>query len=216
MNKITFKTEWRSLLILLITIALSLWAYPQLPLKVASHWDFQGQVNGWSSRNFHAIFFPALLIIMYIFFLLMPYFDPKKENYKKFAKIYILIKDSVLFVLFGVFAAATFSNLGYPINIGAVACGLIGLLLIVLGANFKGLKQNWFVGIRTPWAISSENVWDKTHRFGGKVFIIWGFLLILVPWLNAILAMIILIGGVLFTTVGISLYSYLVYRQEKK
>jgi len=216
MDKLTFKKEWRAWLLIILTIIISIWAYPQLPAIVASHWDFQGQVNGWTSRTVHSILFPSLLAIIYFGFVFMPYIDPKKERYAEFANTYRLLRDAIIFLLFGVFVAATFANLGYNVNIGVVAATLIGFLFITIGNYFGKLKRNWFVGIRTPWSLSSENVWNKTHRFGGRVFIIWGALLILTPWLPYKGAMIILFSGLAMVVVGVYLYSYLAFRAEQK
>lgn len=214
--KYSFKTELWPLLILLITIGFSLWTYPQLPDQVVSHWNFYGQADGWSSREFHSLFFPILLIVMYTLFSVLPKFDPNSERYTEFAGTYINIRNLILSVLFIVFIAATLSNLGYAINIGATISGTVGLLMIVLGSYFKKLKRNWFVGIRTPWTISSENVWNKTHLLGGRLFMIWGACLILAPWLSPAFAFSILFGGIIVLIFWIFIYSYILYRNEKK
>jgi uncharacterized membrane protein len=214
--KYSLKTEIWPLLILLLTVVLSIWAYPQLPSRVVSHWDFYGQANGWCSREFHAIFFPALLLAMYALFSLMPKFDPRGERYQEFSGVYLIMRNLILLVLAIVFAAATFSNLGYAINIGVTVAGTIGLMMIILGNYFGKLKRNFFVGIRTPWTLSSENVWNKTHRLGGRLFMIWGLALILAPWLAPTVALIILLGGSVLIVVWVFVYSYLLYRREKK
>lgn len=216
MEKITLKTEYRAVLILLATIGLSLWAYPQLPLRVASHWGFNGEVNGWMSRDFHSILFPALMIVMYLMFLVIPYFDPKKERYLEFAKVYRLMRDAILFMLLGVYATASFYNLNYDINVGVIVATLLGILMIILGNYFGKLKRNWFIGLRSPWALSSENVWNKTHRLGGRLFMIWGILIIIAPWLNFQAAMAILLGGIALIIISVNVYAYQLYRQEKK
>lgn len=216
MQKMTLKTEWRALLIIIATIALSYWAYPQLPATVASHWDFQGQVNGWMSKNFHSIFFPVLLIVMYISFLIMPYIDPKKERYAEFANVYRLLRDAILFVLFGVFTVATFYNLNYSLNVGAIVAILLGALMIVMGNYLGKIKRNWFMGIRTPWSLSSENVWNKTHRLGGRLFMLWGIGIAIAPWVDFRIAMAILFIGLAAIVIGVTLYSFILYRQEKK
>lgn len=213
--KFTTQTEIWPLLIIVITIGLSYWAYPQLPSQVVSHWGFDGAPNGWSSREFHAIFFPVLLIAMYALFSLMPKFDPKSDRYQDFASVYLIIRNLILSVLFITFAAATFSNLGYAINIGGVVAGTIGLMMIILGNYFGKLKRNWFIGIRTPWTLSSENVWNKTHRLGGRLFVIWGLVLIAAPWLNPLVAFIILFGGIVILMSWVTIYSYLLFKKEK-
>lgn len=216
MNKLTLKTEWRALLLIVFAIGLSIWAYPQLPASVASHWNFQGEVDGWSSRTFHAIFFPALLIGMYVMFIALPYLDPKKERYGEFIDVYRLIRDAIIFIMTAVFTVATFYNLGYDLNVGVIIPSLIGLMFVVMGNSFGKLKRNWFVGIKTPWTLSSENNWNKTHRFGGRVFMIFGLMLILSPWLSFQWGMPVMLGGVIALTVGVYLYSYILYRKEKK
>jgi len=109
-----------------------------------------------------------------------------------------------------------FSGLGYNISVSLWMPVLIGLLFIVMGNYLSKIKPNWFMGIRTPWTLSSEEVWNKTHRFGGKIFILGGLLMILEPLLPTnfqlavfIITMVIILAG----TVGYSLIAYL---QEKK
>jgi len=211
----SLKTEIWPVLMVLAAIGLSLWAYPQLPEQVVSHWGFNGEANGWSSREFHAIFFPALLAVMYALFSILPKFDPNSERYKEFAGAYLAIRNLIMAVLLVIFGAATFSNLGYAINIGAVVTGTIGIMMIVLGSYFEKLKRNWFVGIRTPWTLSSENVWNKTHRLGGILFMFWGFALILIPWLMPNIALPVLSGSMLIIVLWIVVYSYILYRDEK-
>jgi len=212
----SFKTEVFPFLILLSTVILSFWAYPKLPDLVVSHWDFAGHANGWSSREFHVIFSPALLFAMYTLFSIMPKFDPHASRYQEFASAYRSIRNFILLIFFVIFAAATFSNLGYAVNIGVTVAGLVGLLMIILGCYFRKLKQNFFIGIRTPWTLSSENVWNKTHRLGSYLFIIWGACLMLSPWLTTRFAFIILFGGLVSVLACLMIYSYLLYKKEQE
>lgn len=213
--KFSWQTEIWPLLILVAVVGLSIWAYPQLPTRVVSHWDFNGQANGWMSREFHSIMFPVLLAFMYALLSLMPKFDPRGERYAEFAKVYLTMRTMIMLMLAVTLGAATFSNLGYHINIGATVCGAIGILMIVLGNYFGKLKSNYFIGIRTSWTLSSENVWNKTHRLGAKLFVIWGLALIAAPWLKPTVAMGILFGGILIIIVWTSVYSYLLFNKEK-
>lgn len=214
--KYSLKTEIWPLIIILAAIILSIWAYPQLPNVVVSHWNFVGQANGWMSRELHSILFPAILIFMYVLFSFMPKLDPRGERYGEFANAYLIMRNAILLVFFVVYAAATFSNLGYAINIGGTVAGVIGLLMIVLGNYFGKIKRNYFVGIRTPWTLSSDNVWNKTHRLGGRLFIIWGLGLIIAPWLAPMIAFTILFGGIVVVIAWVTIYSYLVFKREKE
>ncbi|HZJ40732.1 MAG TPA: SdpI family protein [Candidatus Saccharimonadales bacterium] len=214
--KYSLNTEIWPLLIIAAVIALSIWSYPQLPLKVISHWDFNGQANGWMSREFNALMFPAIVIFIYGLLSLMPKFDPRSERYAEFANVYLTLRTMIMLVLAVTFGAATLANLGYPINIGATVSAAIGLLMIVMGNYMGKLKSNFFIGIRTSWTLSSENVWNKTHRLGAKLFVIWGVLLIAAPWLKSQIAMGILFGGIVAIVIGTSVYSYILFAKEQK
>ncbi len=207
------KTETWPIMVILISIITSIFTYPFLPTTVASHWNIQGQVDGWISRNFHVIFFPTLLLGIYLLMNFIPRLDPRKERYQEFTSVYLLIRNLIISTLLIVFLAATIYNLGYNINIGAITAGTIGVLMIIMGNYFGKLKRNWFIGIRTPWTLSSENSWNKTHRFSGKVFIIWGLLLMIIPWLSPDYALI-TIGSLLIAIPVIFIYSYIVYKKD--
>jgi uncharacterized membrane protein len=212
----SLKTEVWPVLLVAAAIGLSLWAYPQLPSQVVSHWGFNGEANGWSSREFHVIFFPALLIAMYALFGVLPKFDPNKERYQEFSSAYLAIRNLILSVLFIIFTAATFYNLGYAINISVIVSSTIGLLMIGLGSYFKELKRNWFMGIRTPWTLSSENVWNKTHLLGGRLFMLWGLGLVLTPLFPPIFAFPIIFFGIIIIVAWVFIYSYILFRKEKE
>lgn len=214
--KYSIKTEILPFIILFATVALSFWAYPLLPDLVVSHWNFAGQADGWSSREFHTLLFPGILFAMYLMFSLMPKFDPHAERYSEFAGAYLMMRNFILLIFFVIFAAATFSNLGYAINIGATVAGAVGVLMIFLGNYFGKLKRNYFIGIKTPWTLASENVWNKTHRLGSRLFIVWGIGLMLAPWLASQVAFVILFGGLIVMLTWLSVYSYWLYKKEAR
>ncbi|MBU1038955.1 SdpI family protein [Patescibacteria group bacterium] len=214
--KLSVKSEIWPLLMIAITIGISYYFYPSLPETVASHWDFRGQVDGWTSKQIHSLLLPGIMAGIYILFLILPYFDPKKERYQEFAKVYHIFKSLIITTFLIVYLATTLYNVGYDLNIGLIIASTIGLLMIIIGNYMGKIKKNWFVGIRTPWTLSNENVWNKTHRVGGWMFIIFGLVIILAPNLPANLALYVFISGALLTTLGTFAYSYFAWRQEKK
>jgi uncharacterized membrane protein len=119
-------------------------------------------------------------------------------------------------VMFIIFASSTLVNLGYRLNISLITSFTIGIMMIVMGAYMKNIKQNWFMGIRTPWTLSNETVWNKTHLFGGKLFMGFGVSLMIITWLPARIALILFIIGIGSVTLGSFLYSYLIYKKELK
>lgn len=214
--KPTIKSEIVPIGLIVISIALSFYFYANWPQTVVSHWNFYGQPDGYSSKTFMAFFFPVLLAMIYALFLVMPYFDPQKDRYQEFAKPYNIFKNLIILILFIVYLLSGIYNLGYNINIGYSISLIIGLMMIIMGNYMSKIKYNWFMGIRTPWTMSSENVWNKTHRVGSWFFIIFGFLIIITPYLPVALATIAFVSGVVLVVFGTTIYSYLIYRQEKK
>lgn len=214
--KYSFKTEIWPVSLLFLSLVVAFWAYTQLPEQVITHWNFAGEADGWSSRLFHSLFFPGLIIFIYLLLTLMPKFDPMSERYQEFSKAYLVMRNLILSVMFIIFAAATLVNLGYNLNIGIIVTTVIGLLMIILGFYFRKIKRNFFVGIRTSWTISSEKVWDKTHHLGSYLFVIWGILLVFTPYLNSKTAIFVLLGGAIFVVFTLFVYSYWLYSKEKK
>ena len=198
-------------------MAIGAWYFYQvLPEVVPSHWGFDGKVNGYSSRLVASIAIPLMSLGMYLLFLLIPYFDPKKTQYEKFGKVYIIFKTSLLVLFAILYFAANFNGLGYNVPIGTLTPILIGALFIIIGNYLGKIKSNWFMGIRTPWTMSSEEVWNKTHRLGGKLFMLVGLIFIVQPLLPLSFRAPLFIISMVILIVGTFGYSYWIYKKEKK
>jgi len=214
--KPTFKTEFIPLVLLIITAAAAVFFYFNLPDRVATHWNFAGEVDAYGSGRSQAIAIPIMAAGMYLLFLLIPYLDPKKERYEQFSKVYHIFKSIILALLVIIYLVIGLNGLGYNLPVGLIIPVLIGILFIIIGNYMAKIKRNWFMGIRTPWTLSSEEVWNKTHRFGGKMFILAGLLMMaetIMPLTWKLPIFIIMMAVLLFGTIG---YSYIVYLQEKK
>jgi uncharacterized membrane protein len=214
--KLSIKSEIFSLSILALSIAASFYFYAHFPERVITHWGFNGEPNGWSGRSFAAFFMPVLLVGMYAMFLAIPWLDPRKERYVEFAKVYDVFRNVILSVLAFIYFIASLSNLGFKIDVGAWIPAVIGILFIVLGNYLGKIKRNWFVGIRTPWTMSSETVWNRTHRFGGKVFMIAGLIMALTVLVPMAWRLPLFIADIIVILIGTIGYSYYAYLQEKK
>lgn len=213
--KPTLKSEIVPVILILISAIAAFYFYAHFPERVPTHWNFAGQVDGWSNRTLGAFAIPGMLVGMYFLFLFLPMLDPKKERYEQFKKTYNIFRNLIILVLVAIYFIASFNALGYNIPTQYFIPLIIGLLFIVLGNYMGKLKRNWFIGVRTPWTISSEEVWNKTNRFGGHLFILAGLIMIAIPflpaWLGAWLFGIMIITLVLGTFV----YSYILYNKEK-
>jgi len=213
--KPTIKTEFFPLLLVILTLTAAVYFYNNLPERIPTHWNVQGQVDAYGSGKVQSVVLPLVAVGIYILFLLLPYLDPKKERYEQFSKVYHIFKNLILGLFIIIFFITSFNGLGYNLPVGVIIPSLIGLLFIILGNYMGKIKMNWFMGIRTPWTLSSEEVWNKTHRLGGKLFILGGLLMIsqtfiLVSWRMPVFAVMIVI--LVFGTMG---YSYWAFLKEK-
>lgn len=214
--KITWRTEWFSLLLLLASAAASYYFYRFSPEIVTVHWNFQGQPDGYASKAFGAFFFPGLLAAIYLLMIISPYFDPRRDSYPEFEKAYHIFRQALLLIMTLIYWATGFYNIGYNINIGIITAVLIGLLMIIIGNYLGKIKRNWFFGIKTPWTLNSDDVWTKTHRLGGWLFMIFGLVIMIAPFLPQTAALAIFIGWLAVLLLGTFAYSYWLYQKEKK
>jgi len=214
--KPNLKTEILPTALIIIMAVASVYFYQTFPETVPTHWNFQGEIDGWGSRATGAFAIPTMTLFIYLLMLLLPLIDPKKQRYSQFTRAYHIIKNLLIVFMALLYATIGASALGYFINVAMIIPMAIGILFIVLGNYMGKIKPNWFMGIRTPWTMSSESVWNKTHRMGGKVFIISGILLASNAFLPAQWRNFIFIFTILFILIGTIGYSYLVYQNEKK
>lgn len=210
------KTEIFPSALVIASFVLATYFYLHSPDRVAIHWGFAGQPNGYAGKLFGNFFVPGILLGMYALFLVLPNVDPRKERYSEFYSTYHQFKRAIMSVFFIIFVALGLKNIGYPVKINYVVPFAVGALMIVMGSLMRKLKQNSFMGIRTAWTLSSETVWNKTHRIGGMLFVIFGLCLIVAPFLGKIIGGIVLVAGMVAAIIGSIGYSYWAYRNEKK
>jgi len=171
------RSRWFGLVIAAVAVAVSIWAYPRLPPTVATHWDLRGAPDGFSSRLLAVSIVPVVLLVMTGLYNVLPKLDPRGENYAKFLSTYWLIGNAVIVFVLVAHAMIIASALGYSVRIDRLMPLGFGLLFIFLGNYITRVEPNWFVGIRTPWTLSSDTVWRKTHRTGGWLMVLGGFVL---------------------------------------
>ncbi len=212
--KLNRPLEYLTLAIVVLCILAGFVFYQYLPLLVVSHWNIQGQPDGYSSREFGVFGLPIIMLIAYFLFLFLPIIDPHRNRYAEFGKAYHLIKLAIIALLGFLYFVMSFANLGYPIAVEKIVPIALGILYIVIGISLSGLKKNFFFGIRTPWTLSSENVWNKTHKLGGTLFTVAGILIILSCLLTPFISFVVLIGATILAAIISVLYSYALYRKE--
>ncbi len=206
--------DWPVYLVWLAMLAVGVWALPQLPPHVATHFGLNGRANGWMSP-LGAVFVPiGVAVLVWLFLLVVPAIDPRRRNYPDFLPFYRSIRLLLVLVLAFVFFSSLWRNLGHTVvEPGDVAVLVVGLLFMFIGNSLGRVRHNYFVGIRTPWTLANEEVWRRTHRFAGPVLMLAGLLPVILlffwPQVARLLLLICIVAAVLITTV----YSYVIYRR---
>jgi len=209
------RSRWFGLVIAVVAAGISIWAYPQLPPTVATHWNVRGVADGFSSRLMAVSIMPLVIIAMTGVFNVLPRLDPRRANYTKFIGTYWLIANAViLFILIG-HGMIVATGLGYPVKIGRTMPIGVGLLFIVLGNYLTRVEPNWFVGIRTPWTLSSDTVWRKTHRTGGWLMVLGGIVIAACAFFPPGAFLPLFIAAVLIMAVIPIVQSYVLWKREQ-
>jgi len=203
-----------SLLIIILSFAFAIYFYPQMPESIASHWDSQGVTNG-SMSSWSLFIIPAVLTICFIFLIFIPKIDPMKENIKKFKDSYddfILIFNLFMFYIF---ALTIIWNLGFNFNMTMGMMPGLSVLFYFTGILVTKTKRNYTIGVRTPWALEDDKIWEKTNKMSGIFFKGLGLsclFFMFFPEYSFVLFFSFLVIGIFY----IFLYSYFEYKKEKK
>lgn len=194
---------------------LAAYYYAQMPERMASHWNAAGSVDGYAPKFFGLFLMPLLSVALFALFLAIPRIDPLRRNYAKFRKNYDSFVVLLLAFLLYLYALTILWNVGVAFSMPQVLAPAFAVLFYYCGVLIENAKRNWFVGIRTPWTLSSDRVWKRTHALGGKLFKACGVAALLgVVFPDAAFAFV--LAPVLAATVFAVVFSYLEFRKEKR
>ena len=214
----TTRTTTILVLIMIAGAALAgLLLWNQLPEQMASHWNANDQVDGYMSKFWGAFLMPLVTLGMFSLFFIIPNIDPLKANIAQFRETFnLFIAFMVGFMVF-VHALTLRWNLGYTdFGIGQSMLPAMGLLFIFIGFMLRKAKRNFFIGIRTPWTLSSDTVWDKTHQLGAVLFMASGVLAFIGGFFGGMTAFWMLFVPLIGSTIFLLVYSYVLYQRETK
>jgi len=202
--------------LLLAMVIAGIYYYPLLPDVVATHFGYHGEPNGWMSKPIFFLINGGLFIFLYLLLTFLPFIDPLKKKVMTRFKVILLIRDATL-VFFAVvfFVGLSAAHQGtLKVDLNTIIMAVAGLLFIVTGNYMPRIPQNWFVGIRTPWTISSEVVWKRTHILGGWLFVLSGVFWLVCAALK-VSTLIPLVSILISASVSV-LYSFLLFKKIQK
>ncbi len=195
---------------------LSAAVYSRLPARMATHWGIDGTPNGYSSRLVGAFVMPVMALAIWGFMRGLPYIDPRRANYAKFQSTYDLMVNAVVTLLALVHVFVIGHALGWPMpDPGRMAPLLVGTMTLILGNVMPRARPNWWFGIRTPWTLTSDTVWTKTHRVGGYLMTAAGVVTLLSVFLPPRATFVVLMVAIIGASLGSVVYSYFAWREEQ-
>jgi len=195
-----------------IIMGVAVFMAPCVPDQLPSHWNAQGQVNGYTSKPLAVFLFLGLIIVFYVLLVFLPRLDPFRKNYQQFANVYYWLRLMMAGFFVAFYIIFLLAASGHLPNIQKAIIPLVSLLFVGMGFLMPKIKRNYFVGIKTPWTLHSDEVWAKTHKLAGRCFIIAGVLCFFTVWAGYwafVLFMIIILLAALSPVV----YSYLEYKK---
>ena len=209
------KKRWPALLVIAAMWAFALAIYPRLPERIPTHWNLHGEVDGWGGRG-AAFLFPAIGTCFALLMAVLPRIDPRRANWEKFREELWVMVNVILLFMAWTEAVTLGAALGWRVDTGRAVLGGVGVLLVMIGNYLPRIRSNWFIGIRTPWTLSSDKVWDKTHRLGAVLFMISGVLAFIGAFFGGATAFWLFFAPLMGSASFLVVYSYVLYKQETK
>lgn len=202
------KTLFITCAVILLPIIAGLLLWDRLPDRIPTHWGMGGEVDGWSGKGFAVFTMPALMLGIQLLCFFVTASDPKRGNIRRKYLSMVLWIIPVLSVMTSCISYAV--ALGAQIRVEQVIPGFIGLMFVIIGNYMPKFQQSYTMGIRLPWTLSSEENWNRTHRFGGKIWALGGIGVLFCTLMGWGIASIVILAVVVIVP---TVYSYALYRK---
>ncbi|MCC7573335.1 MAG: DUF1648 domain-containing protein [Candidatus Methanofastidiosum sp.] len=204
-----------SLAIILFSFIIGAFVYAYVPDMMPTHWNAQGEIDGYMDKFWGLFLLPMISVGLFALFVYLPKFEPRKMNLESFREYYQGILLVTIGFLFYIYILSILAAFEYRFNMVQMMAPAFGAIFYYMGTVLVKIKSNFFVGIRTPWTISDDVVWEKTHKLGGKLFKASGIIAFFGVFFKEI-AFILVIAPILFVSAYSMVYSYFEYKKIHK
>ncbi|HNV94163.1 MAG: hypothetical protein APG08_01231 [Candidatus Methanofastidiosum methylothiophilum] len=201
--------------IILLSFFIGIVSYSYLPDMMPMHWNAQGEIDGYMGKLWGLFMLPIISLGLFALFLVIPKLDPRRSNLESFKEYYQGIILMIVGFLFYIYILTILAAIGYKFNMVQAMSLSFAVLFYYMGIVLKKTKSNFFVGIRTPWTLSDEKVWEKTHDLGGKLFKVSGIIAFFGVLFKEV-AIFLMIIPTIVASIFIYIYSYLEYAKIHK
>lgn len=207
----TLRKDWALWLVMAAMFIVSIWIYPHLPAMVPGHWNIHGEIDRYYPKSFGAFFPPVMAVGLYLMMLLLPLIDPRRDNYQRFAGAYTFLRWGLVIFFTVIYGISILAALGYNLDVGLLVKGMVAVLFIVIG-NFMGqFRHNYFVGIKTPWTLANEEVWQRTHRLAGRIWVVCGLICLAVSPVESAWGAAVFFAALMVMVIVPIVYSYIIF-----
>lgn len=181
--KKAYSNPWfyfRLALVIVMVIAIAAF-YNDLPDPLPIHWNLEGEIDEWGQKRLHAWLMPLIALVITLFFPILPKIDPRKRNYENFSGVWERLQTAIVLffayiqgvILYMILVPDQSRSMTFWMQIG------IGVLFVLIGNWMGKIRSNYFVGLRTPWALEDPEVWQKSQRVAGWSFVVGGLIFVL-------------------------------------
>lgn len=209
------RTNVISAWIILLSFFIGIVSYSYMPDMMPMHWNAQGEIDGYMGKLWGLFMLPIISLGLFALFLVIPKLDPRRSNLESFKEYYQGIILMIVGFLFYIYILTILAAIGYKFNMVQAMSLSFAVLFYYMGIVLKKTKSNFFVGIRTPWTLSDEKVWEKTHDLGGKLFKVSGIIAFFGVLFKEV-AIFLMIIPTIVASIFIYIYSYLEYAKIHK
>lgn len=207
----TRTADWLSFVLVCIPTALAVWLWPTLPDPMPSHWNAAGEVDGYMSKFWGVALLPLATAGSWGLMKLIPLVSPQGFRTDTFANVLNIFQVTMVAFMALVAVLVLMAASGVDVRMNQMVFAACGIMLAVIGNYLTKVRKNFFVGFKTPWTLASDEVWNRTHRLGGKLFVVAGVVMVIgslfrvsPPWV---------IGVVIVCGLYPLLHSYFLYRR---
>ena len=207
----TVRTNVLCFIFIGITVAVAAFLYPSLPEQIPTHWNLAGEIDDYTPKPWGVMIMPLVALMVFIIMKLIPIVSPKGFRTDQFKGVINIFTVVLVGFMSGIGLLVLLAATGRDVHINEMTYAGVGLLFIVLGNYMSKVRKNFFIGIRTPWTLASDEVWSRTHRLGGWMFVLIGFFLFINAFVQVPEAW--LVGSIIAVALVPVVYSFVLYRK---
>ena len=207
----SLRTNVLCLIFIGIVLAIAAYLYPSLPEQIPTHWNIAGEVDDYTPKPWGVLILPLAAVFVFVVMKLIPIISPKGFRTDQFTDVVNIFTVTLVGFMSAVALLVLLAATGRNVHMNEMIFAGVGILFIILGNYLGKVRKNFFLGIRTPWTLASDEVWNRTHRLGGWIFVLIGFFM----FLNAFIRLPegVLIGSIVVVALVPVVYSFVLYRK---